>query len=318
VSGDVFDRIRLACARVAEVAKQVHIDAAGLERLAGELVVSGIEPLLDPVHEPYEDPATTLAFVMTLDAINFGSGWFPQLRKRDGRSGYFSVALALRERFDARGAWSAAELRTLTTQQCADVFGQPDPDAQELMAHFAQALRDLGAWLEERHAGSFEVAVAAAGCCAARLVEGLAQMPFYRDVTRYSGFEVPLYKRAQITANDLATAFGGAGPGHFDDIERLTMFADNLVPHVLRCEGALVYDAELAGRIESGERLAVGEPAEVEIRAVGLHAVERCVALCRAAGASVGARLLDTLLWQRGQRPEIKAHPRHRARSTYY
>jgi hypothetical protein len=96
------------------------------------------------------------------------------------------------------------------------------------------------------------------------------------------------------------------------------MFADNLVPHVLRCEGALVYGDELAARIETGELLVVGEPAEVEIRAVGLHAVERCVTLCRAAGAAASARSLDTVLWQRGQSPEIKAHPRHRARSTYY
>ena len=186
------------------------------------------------------------------------------------------------------------------------------------MAYFAQALRDLGAWLEERHAGSFEAAVAASGGSAARLVESLAQMPLYRDVMRYAGFEVPLYKRAQITVNDLATAFSGVGPGRFDDIERLTMFADNLVPHVLRCERALVYADDLAARIEAGERLEVGEPAEVEIRAVGLHAVERCVMYCRAAGATASARSLDTVLWQRGQRPEIKARPRHRARGTYY
>jgi hypothetical protein len=296
----------------------VRIDAAALERLALELVASGLEPVSDPVHEPFDDPASTLAFVVTLDAINFGSGWFPTLRKRDGRSGYFTVALALREHFEARGPFSAAQLRVLTTQDCVQLFGQPDPEARELMAHFAQALRDLGDWLGERHAGSFETAVAAAGGSAARLVDGLAQMPFYRDAMPYAGFEVLFYKRAQITVNDLATAFDGMGWGRFDDLERLTMFADNLVPHVLRCEGALVYSDELAARIEAGERLTVGEPAEVEIRAVGLHAVERCVMHCRDAGALASAGSLDTLLWQRGQGPEIKARPRHRARSTYY
>ena len=53
--------------------------------------------------------------MLTLDAINFGSGWFPQLRKReiDGRalSGYFTIAWALTDRFRARGPWTAAELR---------------------------------------------------------------------------------------------------------------------------------------------------------------------------------------------------------------
>ena len=318
MTDDVFERIRAGCARVAAVAEHVRIDDVALERLAGDLVSSGIEPVLDPVHAPFENPATTLAFVITLDAINFGSGWFPTLRKRDGRSGYFTVALALRKRFETRGAWSAVELCGLTTEECAEVFAQGEPEARDLMAHFAQALRDLGAWLGERHAGRFDVAVAACGGSAARLLEELAQMPFYRDVVHYAGFEVPLYKRAQITVNDLATVFGGEGLGRFDDIERLTMFADNLVPHVLRCEGALVYGDELAARIETGEQLVLGEPAEVEIRAVGLHAVERCVTLCRAVGAAASARSLDTVLWQRGQRPEIKARPRHRARSTYY
>ena len=47
------------------------------------------------------------------------------------------------------------------------------------------------------------------------------------------------YKRAQIVAADLALA----GVARFRDLDRLTIFADNLVPHVLRCDGVLVYDA---------------------------------------------------------------------------
>ncbi len=37
-----------------------------------------------------------------------------------------------------------------------------------------------------------------------------------------------------------------AGVAEFGDLDRLTIFADNLVPHVLRCDGVLVYD-ERAG-----------------------------------------------------------------------
>ena len=318
MTSDVFADIRAACAKVAALAQDVRIDAAGLENFAAELGGTGVEPALDPVHEPFAAARTTLAFVVTLDAINFGSGWFPTLRKRDGRSGYFTVALALRERFEAQGAFSAAELRALTPDACVELFGQPDPEARELMTHFARALRDLGEWLGRLHGDSFEVAIAAAGGSAARLVAGLAEMPCYRDVMRYADFDVPLYKRAQITVNDLATAFAGGGPGKFADLDRLTMFPDNLVPHVLRCEGALVFSDRLLQRIEQAEILTVGEPAEVEIRAVGLHAVERCVEVLQRAGVPANARCLDTLLWQRGQRPEIKAHPRHRARSLYY
>ena len=103
----------------------------------------------------------------------------------------------------------------------------------ELMALYAQALNDLGRFLEGRSALE---AVEAAGGSAERLAETLAHaMPFFDD----TGF----WKRAQITANDLALA----GVAEFDDLDRLTIFADNLVPHVLRVDGVLVYDDAARG-----------------------------------------------------------------------
>jgi hypothetical protein len=65
-------------------------------------------------------------------------------------------------------------------------------------------------------------------------------MPFFDDPG--------LWKRAQIAANDLALA----GVASFADIDRLTVFADNLVPHVLRIDGVLRYDPELAARVDAG------------------------------------------------------------------
>ena len=129
---------------------------------------------------------------------------------------------------------------------------------------------------------------------------------------------IPFYKRAQITASDLAAAFGETGLGAFRDLDDLTLFADNLVPHVLRCAGVLVYDEVLVQRIDAAEDIEAGSPPEVEIRAVAVHAVEGLVARIRELGAATTARELDTLLWTRGQCPAIKATPRHRTRSTFY
>ncbi len=259
---------------MAECARWVRIDDDALVKLAADLA-SADEPFPDPVHRPFGDEATTLAFVLTLDAVNFGSGWFPELRKRPGRSGYFSIATGLRERFEAAGPLPAAALVDTNSEDCAEMFGQrgAGEGAAELMELFARALRELGAWLLARYAGRFEGPVEAAGGSAARLVEALAEMPLYRDVSRYQGFEVPFFKRAQITASDLATAFGARGYGRFDDLRHLTIFADNLVPHVLRCEGVLVYATELAERVDAGELLPHGSPEEVEIRGLAAHTV---------------------------------------------
>ena len=100
-------------------------------------------------------------------------------------------------------------------------------------------------------------------------------------------------------ANDLALA----GVAEFDDLDRLTIFADNLVPHVLRCDGVLVYDEQLAAHIDRGERLTLGG-AEREIRACALHA---CELISRRSG--VPARKIDTWLWTRGQAPSTSPAP---------
>jgi hypothetical protein len=121
---------------------------------------------------------------------------------------------------------------------------------------------------------------------------------------------VPFFKRAQIAAADLALA--GIAPAA--DLHRLTLFADNLVPHVLRLDGVLAFDDDLVARIERAELLEHDSPAEVEIRACALHAVELLVA----AHGSTTAAAVDNALWNRGAGTRYKAVPRHRARTTDY
>jgi hypothetical protein len=317
----LFAEIRERAAEVAARARSVRLDEEGLRALAERLRDERpAAPAWDPTTHHRGSPASTLAYAITLDAVNFGSGWFPKLRKRTGRSGYFTVAMGLKDRFDGAGPWSARELAELTPSDLAEVLRQDlaEPELAELLALFARALRDLGHFLLARHAGRFEGLVEAAGGRAERLVHALAEMPLYRDVGRYEGRSVPFYKRAQITAADLALAFEGRGPGRFEDLDELTAFADNLVPHVLRMEGALRYDPSLEKRIEAGELLEAGSPEEIEIRAAGVHGVERLVAAIRRAGGRTTAREIDWVLWHRGQLPRTKAHPRHRARSAFY
>ncbi|MGE4428503.1 MAG: queuosine salvage family protein, partial [Solirubrobacteraceae bacterium] len=52
---------------------------------------------------------------------------------------------------------------------------------------------------------------------------------------------------------------------------------------------------------------------EHEIRCCALHAVERI-----ADRTGIPPHRLDSWLWNLGQRPEIKARPRHRCRTVFY
>lgn len=318
---NVFDEIRSACGQVTREARFVEIDHAALEALTVRLISLGSqEDSGDPAQYRLGDEESTLSFVLCLDAINFGSGWFPELQKRNGLSGYLSLAGALRDHFEAGSVLKASDLRALMAEDCARILEQtePTPAVWELMDLFARAWNDLGTLLQDEFDGSFMTLVESADGKAARLVECLARMPLYRDCMLYRGKMIPFYKRAQITCADLAMAFGGAGPGRFEDLDQLTLFADNLVPHVLRMEGVLIYDPKLLTRIDAGELIESGSEEEVEIRAVALHAVEVMSGVMQGQAEALRPYQIDQRLWEYGQSPSIKSSPRHRTRCSFY
>lgn len=317
---NIFAELRGASERVAHDAQFVRLQEDRVAPYAASLSLQGLpQPVYDTEHHFRGSDADTAAYLLTLDSVNFGSGYFPHLRKRAGMSGYFTVATSLTDHWRQHGPLTPAQLRGLTPARCAAIFGQSldDPAVAELMGLFAQALRDLGVWLSTFDDDPL-APFAASGGSAERLIELLAVMPLFRDVARYQGGDVPLYKRAQLLAADMALAFEHQGPGAFSDLDDLTIFADNLVPHVLRVDGLLDYDPELLARINDGQLIPAGSPEETEIRAVGLHAVERVADALHTQGTPVTARELDFLLWHRGQALHYKAQPRHRARSVFY
>jgi hypothetical protein len=309
---NVLARIRSGCATVAAQATHVTVHEDAIGALAGTL--APVEPPLLPEERLGGGEEAVAASVLAWNAVNFGSGWFPDLRKRPGLSGARSLAAAWADHVARSGAPTATWLAEADAARCARLFDQPHPGpVDDLLELLARAWRDLGALLDERAGGSAAALVRSAGGSAAALVEILGTMPLAHDVSRHGDVEVPLYKRAQITVSHLARATGGEGVGAFADGDRLTAFADNLVPHVLRMAGVLGYDRGLAERIEWGELLAPGSPEEVEIRACGVHAVELL-----AARTGLSPAALDHHLWQRGQDPAVKAHPRHRCRCPWY
>jgi Queuosine salvage protein len=306
---DVLTRLREACATVAANAEHVQVEHDRIRAYIGTLPIDLPDGGVDPdAHLTDGSREELAAFWLTLNAINFGSGWFPTLRKPGGRSGYFTIATALKRRFEAHGPWAAEHLAGIGADEVAAALGQ-DP-GHELMALFAASLNDLGRRIASEPAASFAAVLDPAGSSAVALVEHLQRWDSFADCSRYDGLEIPFLKRAQITAADLARA----GVAAFRDLGRLTMFADNLVPHVLRLDGVLTYDAALLARIERGELIEHGSREEVEIRACAVHAV----ALIAAERPRMHESEIDSLLWHRGQQPRYKAVPRHRSRCTAY
>jgi len=289
----LFDEVREAAGALIAGARHVRLHDRPVA-LEGRV---GLDPDVHLTDAPDEERAR---YVLVLDSVNFGSGWFHELETEGGEDVTTAMSRRLTDHARARGGpWTAAELRAMNPGEVAAVLGLDA--SHELAGLYARALRDLGAWLGERSALD---AITDAGGSADRLARALAAgMPFFDD----PGF----FKRAQITVCDLAHA----GVAAFADQHEVTAFADNLVPHVLRLEGVLEVDERLAADLDAGRPLEHGSRAERELRAAAVVGCDRI-----AAAAGVPAHVVDNVLWNRGVGEPFASDPRrpHRTRTVAY
>ena len=100
----IFDQIRSACKSVAQRAAHVRIDTDRISRYAAGLPIDKVAvPELDATCHYLGHEKDSLSFLLVLDTINFGSGYFPHLRKRPGMSGYFTTAASLNDYYREKG-----------------------------------------------------------------------------------------------------------------------------------------------------------------------------------------------------------------------
>ena len=171
--------------------------------------------------------------MLTLNAINFGSGWFPTLRKRDGLSGYRTVeAGTAAPRAVERGASSR---RSRPPRSRGVRPGSRARADGALRGRAARARRTASATSASARSSRSSAGRAARPCA---LPSGSRAGRRGTTCRATTASAVPFYKRAQIAAADLALA-GSRRPR---TSRRAHVFADNLVPHVLRLDGVLEFD----------------------------------------------------------------------------
>lgn len=318
----IFDEIRQQARLVAEKAQHIRIHHDKLDAYIAALPLEKVDnPPLDPAVHYVGREWDTVAFFLTLETINFGSGYFPHLETHGHESGYFTVAAALRAHYQQHGPMTARELRQLSGRDCASIFQQSweNEPIRELMELFAEALNQLGQFLEEKFEGKVEAFWEACDHSAAKLVALLTQIPCFNDRASYGDLSIPFFKRAQICVADTSLAFSNKGLGYFHDLDQLTIFADNMVPHVLRCDGILEYKEDLAAIVDKSILVEAGSEGEIEIRACAIHVVELIKQKLAQQGIHLRSMDLDYLIWNRGLDSFYeKAFPIHLTRTTFY
>lgn len=183
--------------------------------------------------------------------------------------------------------------------------------------------REVGATLARSYGGRFHRFTAS---CAPRLYadgDGLlerlvAEFPRFDDVSSYGTARPQFYKLAQLAIWMTYASLHVGDRFPIADMDRMTAFADYIVPVALRVMGILEYSPELEAAITARELIPAGSAQEVELRAHTLHATDL---LCRALNARRPADRqlitpqVDARLWTHFHTTHW---PHHLTRTTMY
>ena len=210
--------------------------AARIRALMSEKQYSTLTWSTHELHPKTRDEAA-LNFIFTMDLLNFS--FWSELTDEDrfcvdfrGQrwTGYWSLVAALQRALEEGLNITSPSYWHREAGYSDDVFrhvfrsatAEPIPMLDERI----KVLREAADVLFEHFEMSPAKVLERANHSAAGLVNLLAEhFPSFRDETRFEGRRILFMKRAQIFAADVWACFNGEGPGFFNDIEKITMFA---------------------------------------------------------------------------------------------
>ncbi|MCJ1420970.1 hypothetical protein MMC32_007330 [Xylographa parallela] len=284
---------------------------------------------------PKTKDESTANFIFTMDLLNFcfwPEGSFEigyTVNYRGERwTGYWSLVAVLQRALDddipITDSHFWQDESECTEEVLQHVFRSDSATSMPLLNERMACLREAGTVLYNRFDCSFLNCLREANHSATALVNILADMfPCFRDETRFEGKTVHFYKRAQILVADLWACFDGEGYGRFDDIDKITMFADYRIPQMLNSLGCLQYSPPLHYHIKKLRQIDSGHPWEVQLRGCSIWCVElirreivRCNARAHVNAILIDFFLYDTVKEQEAHDMELLAH--HRTKGIWY
>jgi hypothetical protein len=140
-----------------------------------------------------------------------------------------------------------------------------------------EILHQVGGILAQKYGGWFHNFVAS---CSTKLYDkgnGLVdrlveEFPRFRDASHYAGHTVKFYKLPQLAMWFLYTSLRKGTGFPIDDLEKMSAFADYIVPVGLRLLGITSYSSELESAINTYQMIPHDSAWEVEIRSHTLYA----------------------------------------------
>ncbi|CAB3365703.1 Hypothetical predicted protein [Cloeon dipterum] len=323
---------------IAESAKFVNIKVDGISKLAtvveerlkmNEISIRGFAE--SPVHPKPKDPQC-LDALLVMDALNF-SFWTPDNLpkwtveyKETKYTGYFALCAALmRAKDEGIDVWKPEVYSKLSEPELARILRSCTETGPPLLPERVQCFQEIGQVILSEFDGTFATVINKCNNSAAQLLKLIVNsFPCFRDEAVYKNQKVAIYKRAQILVADVWSCFEAQGPGHFPDIDEITMFADYRVPQMLIYYDCLEYSPELQEKIEKGTELPSGSEEEVEIRGCSIAVVDRVYKQLVAKGVAknhlVNPVLIDQWLWTERRKiaSQVEHLGYHKTRTIFY
>jgi hypothetical protein len=297
---------------VIENSRDVHTNVDKIVEVAGWM---GYEELPMPEFTlPFGvdsgDPNETIDFVLVADSIDTAFTDFSTHEK-------FQVDFA-------RQHWSDSEAEFACLKRAMD-SGIPILDGKflakisraELDGIFAgnikmpmldeklTVLNQVGAVLAEKYDGRFHNFVHACSPLLYDHGDGLIErmvkeFPRFNDVSQFEDHEIKFYKLPQLGIWMLYSTLHKFGKFRLDDPDKMTAFADYIVPVALRLLGITAYSTELETAINKHQLIPRDSRQEIEIRAHCLYATALLteeINKVRAPNQQVIIPQIDARLW---------------------
>lgn len=140
-----------------------------------------------------------------------------------------------------------------------------------------EVLQQAGEVLAKNYSGRFHRFVHS---CSPRLYDNgnglidrlVKEFPRFNDASLLDGHEIKFYKLVQLGIWMLYATLNRTGKFRVDDIDKMTAFADYIVPVALRLHGITSYSPELENAIQSHQLIPRDSCWEIEIRAHCIYA----------------------------------------------
>ena len=208
---------------------------------------------------------------------------------------------------DAPGIFAAFGNRVTTDGLNLDWFANmTEPDGQTLFAgrgvlqlvpERVRGLRATAGALQQHWQGSALHLVDAAGRDGAAIVRLLNEtVPSFSDRPATRAGIAHFDKLSHLAAAIMAAGAGWETAG-FHGYDNFPVYPDYMLPRVFRHYGAMIYDAELAQRVDHREIVEMNSPAEHAIRWATVYCGAKLTLALAERGAPVTGPALDYRLW---------------------